>query len=96
MQYGTVNYVIEAGVTLTILGNNGATERIAFVIDTELTEEITLPHEIIGRLNLTLANYDGDDGMRLLRGSNLNVDAVPGGLVTITELSSASQPETPC
>ena len=26
-------------------------------------------------------------GMGLLRGSNLSVDAIPGGLVTITELS---------
>ena len=29
-------------------------------------------------------------GMALIRGSNLNVDAVPGGAVVITELSAAS------
>ena len=34
-------------------------------------------------------------GMGLLYGSNLNVDAVPGGLVTITELPAASLPEMP-
>ena len=35
-------------------------------------------------------------GMRLLYGNNLNVDAVPGGQVTITELPPTSQPETLC
>ena len=133
MHYGTVNDAVEAGVTLTILGDNGTTEHINFVIDTGLTEETTLPQEVISRLNLTLAN-DGDDfentladgtttapmiytvrilwhdrlreievvnmetdpliGMKLLRGSNLSVDAVPGGQVTITELPPTSQTET--
>ena len=35
-------------------------------------------------------------GMALLYGSNLNVDAIPGGMVTITELPAESQPEIPC
>ena len=34
--------------------------------------------------------------MALLYGSNLNVDAVPGGLVTISELPTVSQSEIPC
>ena len=35
-------------------------------------------------------------GMGLLYGSNLNVDTVPGGLVTITELPAVSPPDMPC
>ena len=35
-------------------------------------------------------------GMALLYGSNLNVDAVPGGLVTIIELPAVLPPEMPC
>ncbi len=132
MHYGTVNDGIEAIVTLTALGNNDATERIAFIIDTGLTEEAILPQEIIDRLNLPAVDGDDNDdsfritladgstaipsvyttrilwhdrlrevqvvalgpdpliGMGLLRGCNINVDAVPGGLVTITELSVPS------
>jgi len=130
MHYGTVDYaadedILEASVTLTAVGSNGATEEVAFVVDTGLTEEIALTQDIINRLGLsvdrdagdielTLAdgttaafnvytadilwhdrvrrvaavNTDGISliGMELLRGSNLNIDAAPGGRVTITEL----------
>ena len=39
--------------------------------------------------DVEVVNLDTDPliGMGLLRGSNLSVDAIPGGLVTITELS---------
>ena len=134
MHYGRVDYaydedVLEAKVTLTLLGNNDATEDVVFVIDTGLTEEMALTQDIIeklglsvdrdsGEIELTLAdgtttafnvyiahtlwhdqvrrvlvvNTEGVSliGMELLRGSNLNVDAVPGGLVTITELTDSS------
>lgn len=142
MHYGTVNYVhdededvIEANVTLALIGDDRTTENIDFVIDTGLTEEVALPQDLINRLNLTTVDDDGDIeltmadgttaavevylahimwheqlrrvtvvnlegvpliGMQLLRGSNPNVDAVPGGLVTITELPPTSQPEMPC
>jgi clan AA aspartic protease len=135
MHYGTVNYVhdddedvLEASVTLVLIGDDGATENIDFVIDTGLTEEVALPQDLINRLNLTSVDDDGDIeltmadgttaavkvylahimwheqsrrvavvnlegvpliGMQLLRGSNLNVDAVPHGIVTITELADA-------
>ena len=133
MHYGTVDYaygedILEATVTLTLMGNNGATEDVVFVMDTGLTEEMALSQEIIGRLGLSsdhdagdieltladgstaafnvytadvlwhervrrIAAVDTEDisliGMELLRGSNINVDAVPGGQVTITELSDA-------
>lgn len=134
MHYGRVDYaydedVLEAKVTLTLLGNNDATEDVVFVIDTGLTEEMALTQDIIeklglsvdrdsGEIELTLAdgtttafnvyiahtlwhdqvrrvlvvNTEGVSliGMELLRGSNLNVDTVPGGLVTITELTDSS------
>ena len=43
------------------------------------------------RRNVRVASMGGEFliGMDLLRGSNLSVDAVPGGSVTITELSAA-------
>lgn len=130
MHYGTVDYaydedILEAIVTLTLVGNNGVTEDVAFIVDTGLTEEIAITQDIINRLDLsvdrdagdielTLAdgttvafnvytadilwhdrvrrvaavNTDGTSliGMELLRGSNLNINAAPGGRVTITEL----------
>ena len=134
MHYGTVDYayddedILEASITLTLMGNNGTTDNVAFVVDTGLTEEMALTNEIIhrlglstdddaGEIELTLADgttaafnvYIADIlwhdrirrvaavstesisliGMELLRGSNINVDAVPGGLVTITELPYA-------
>ena len=48
--------------------------------------------------HIEVVNLEGAPlvGMALLYGSNLNVDTVPGGLVTITELSAVSLPETPC
>ena len=126
MHYGTVNDTIDAGLPLTVLGDNGAAERIDFLIDTGFYGEITLPQDIVNRLNLPLSeceeaeitlaggstrtsplytarifwhgrvrqvevlNLDNDPliGMRLLSGSNLSVDAVPGGAVVITELSA--------
>ncbi len=53
-------------------------------------------HDRIRRV--AVANLEGIPliGMGLLMGSNLNVDAVPGGLVTITELPPVSQLEMPC
>lgn len=134
MHYGTIDYaydedVLEASVTLTLMGNDGATEDVVFVIDTGLTEEMALAQDTIDRLGLPLDRDAGDIeliladgasaafnvyvahvlwhdrvrrvavvnmegvsliGMELLRGSNLNVDTVPGGLVTITELTDSS------
>ena len=133
MHYGTVDDaydedILEASITLTLMGNNGAIENVVLVIDTGLTEEMALTNEIIqqlglsadddaGDIELTLADgttaafnvyvadilwhdrvrrvavVDTDGvsliGMELLRGNNLNIDAVPGGLVTITELADA-------
>ena len=129
--YGKVSEfddILEAETTLVVLSDAAATESIDFIIDTGYTGEITLPQEIIDRLNLQAVNYDEFDvgptvvladgttrnvtvfvarvlwndrlrsvevdnlgiaplvGMGLLRGSNLSIDAAPGGLVTITEL----------
>ena len=133
MHYGTVDDaydedILEASITLTLMGNNGAIENVVFVIDTGLTEEMALTNEIIQRLGLSADDDAGDIeltladgttaafnvyvadilwhdrvrrvavvdtegvsliGMELLRGNNLNIDAVPGGLVTITELADA-------
>ena len=133
MHYGTVDDaydedILEASITLTLMGNNGAIENVVFVIDTGLTEEMALTNEIIQRLGLSADDDAGDIeltladgttaafnvyvadilwhdrvrrvavvdtdgvsliGMELLRGSNINIDAVPGGLVTITELPDA-------
>ena len=126
MQYGAVTESLEASVSLTVSGRNGATERISFLIDTGFYGELALPQVTIDRLdlarsdrsaiNLTMAdgttsgantysayvlwhgrrreveviNLETDFfiGMRLLSGRNLNVDAVPGGAVVITELSA--------
>ena len=130
--YGRVNAVddaLEAIVTLSVQDENGAMEDVNFVIDSGYTGEMTLPQEIINRLDLGAAEYDEYEaaptvmladgailivdvyvtsvwwhdrlrsvevdsigstpliGMGLLRGSNLSVDAIPGGLVTITDLS---------
>ncbi len=130
--YGKVSAVddfLEAVVALSVQGDDGATEGVDFIIDTGYTGEMTLPQEIIDRLNLRTVDYDGYEttptviladgailpvavyvtgvwwhdrlrivevdsigsnpliGMTLLQGSNLRVDAIPGGLVTITELS---------
>ena len=128
--YGQVNgNATEATIALTVHSNDGNNEEIIFVIDTGDTGDLSLPQEIIDRLNLeqiveeepvlaTMAdgvtqlvsiyaaqtlwhgqmhevevvNLGPDPliGMGLLRGCNINVDAVPGGLVTITELSVPS------
>ncbi len=53
-------------------------------------------HSILREVEVVNIGTEPLIGMRLLYGSNLNVDAVPGGLVTITELPPASQPETLC
>lgn len=61
MHYGVVNGIgslIEAKVTLTILGNGASNEDIPFVIDTGCTEALTLPIHIIRRLNLPPADDD--------------------------------------
>ena len=133
MHYGSVNDAVEANVSLDVHGENGATEQVAFIIDTGFTDEISLPQAVISRLGLPLSGYadefiladgttgrysiyaahilwhgqlrevevvnlEGDPlvGMELLLGSNLNVDAIPGGMVTIAELPAESQPEMPC
>lgn len=128
--YGTVNVnASEATVALTVQGPDGDSEDIIFVIDTGDTGDLSLPHEIIARLNLPMIQEeepvvailaDGTArplslyyahvlwhgqlrevevvdispdpliGMGLLRGSNLSVDAIPAGLVTITELPTIS------
>lgn len=130
--YGRVSEfddILEAETTLVVQGDGDATESIDFIIDTGYTGELTLPQEIIDRLDLQAVNYEEFDvgptavladgtirnvtvyvarvlwndrlrsvevdslgiaplvGMGLLRGSNLSIDAAPGGLVTITELS---------
>ena len=123
-----IDEILEAVTTLLVHGDGNAIEGIEFIIDTGYTGELTLPQDIIDRLNLQAANYDEADigptvvladgtisavtvyvagilwhdqlrnvevdslgvtphiGMRLLRGSNLSIDAAPGGRVTITEL----------
>ena len=126
MQYGAVNTHLQMTVTLSVLGDNEATEEVEFIVDTGFSEAVTLTPDVISRLNLqfsrdmTLTLGDGTTrtfgiynayvmwhgrpcavevissdsrlfvGMGLLRGSNLNVDAVPGGAVTISELTIAS------
>ena len=132
--YGTVSAaisdVLEAEVALTLLGYDGVSEQVTFLVDTGATGEMTLPQDTVTRLNLPLVEYGSahasvvlaDDtvgvatvhtarvvwhdrlrdvevvglgsapliGMGLLRGSNLSIDAAPGGLVTITELPALS------
>lgn len=131
MQYGVVNEignVMEARITLTILGNDAGNEDIPFLIDTGFGGALALPIHIIRRLDLppadsrytevtladgstetvgryvarllwhgrrrevNLLNLDGEPlvGMELLRGSNISVDAAPGGVVAIAELAAAS------
>ena len=48
--------------------------------------------------HIEVVNLEGAPlvGMALLYGSNLSVDAVPGGLVAITELPAVSPPNIPC
>lgn len=129
--YGAVSAidgVLEAEVALAVLGYDGVSEQVTFLVDTGATGEMTLPQATVARLNLPLVAYGsanasvvladgtvsvatvhtarvvwhdrlrdvevvslGSDpliGMGLIQGSNLSVDAIPGGLVTITELSS--------
>lgn len=131
--YGAVSAidgVLEAEVALTVLGFDGVSERVTFLVDTGATGEMTLPQASIARFNLPLVAYGGANtsvvladgtvsvatahiarvvwhdqirdvevvslgsdpliGMGLLQGSNLSVDAIPGGLVTITELPALS------
>ena len=131
MHYGVVSEfgeAIEAGVTLTVMGNGAGNEDIYFLIDTGFSGALALPIRIIARLNLppsddrgakvTLADgstetagvYDAQVlwhgrlrevellnleceplvGMELLRGSNISVDAAPGGVVAIAELPALS------
>lgn len=131
MQYGVVSEisnVLEAGITLTILGNGVGNEDIPFLIDTGFGGALALPVHIIRRLNLppahvantTITLADGSSettsvyvarllwhgrlrevellnlecepliGMELLRGSNISVDAAPGGVVAIAELPALS------
>ncbi len=52
-QYGLVNGdATEATVALTVQGGNGKSEDIIFVVDTGDTGDLSLPHDIIARLNL--------------------------------------------
>lgn len=131
MHYGVVSEIgkaIEAGITLTILGDGVGNEDIHFLIDTGFDGMLALPFHIISRLNLPPADYGetgivladgsaekagayvarmlwhgrrrvvevldlGDEplvGMDLLRGSNISVDAAPGGVVAISELTPSS------
>lgn len=56
MHYGTVKSIdgawLEAAVTLSVYGENAATELVDFVIDTGFTEDAALPLDIINRLGL--------------------------------------------
>ena len=59
MHYGVVNQIgalLEAEITLTVLGNGVSNEDIPFVIDTGFTGALTLPIDIISRLNLPPAD----------------------------------------
>lgn len=129
MHYGIVTgaYDLGAGVTLTVLADNGAAEHLDFLIDTGFYGELTLSQDVVDRLALTpgadkdveLALAGGSTrnadlytarvlwhgrsrevevvcletefliGMGLLRGSNLSVDATPGGAVVISELPTS-------
>lgn len=130
MHYGTVNSIdgdlLEAVVTLEVARENDNAELIEFVVDTGFDGQVTLPLNIISRLNLpgitgavevTVADGSIDHfdryiayirwhgqlspvralnmecapliGMELLRDSNISIDAVPGGAVTIAELAAA-------
>ena len=124
--YGIGDDFLEAHITLTVQDGNGVVENVDFVIDTGLTEDVSLPLDIIVRLNLPrngdiidIVLADGSTGkfdlytayvlwhdrlvevevinmesapligMELLRDSNISIDAVPGGAVTIAELAAA-------
>ena len=124
--YGIGDDFLEAHITLTVQDGNGVVENVDFVIDTGLTEDVSLPSDIIVRLNLPrngdiidIALADGSTGkfdlytayvlwhdrlvevevinmesvpligMELLRDSNISIDAIPGGAVTIAELAAA-------
>lgn len=124
MQFGAVDDALDARIILTVMGDDGASEPVNFLIDTGFYGELTLSWDIVQRrslrrsddadVSLTLAGGSISDanvyvariiwhgrirdvqvvhldtdpliGMSLLRGSNLNVDAVPGGAVVISEL----------
>ena len=61
MHDGVVNEIgngIEAVITLTLLGNEAGSEDVSFVIDTGFSGALTLPIDIISRLNLPLADDD--------------------------------------
>ena len=124
--YGIGDDFLEAHITLTVQDGNGVAENVDFVIDTGLTEDVSLPLDIIVRLNLPrncdivdIVLADGSTGkfdlytayvlwhdrlvevevinmestpligMELLRDSNISIDVVPGGTVTIAELAAA-------
>ncbi len=125
MHHGTVNDVLDAVVSLSILREDGTEETFEFIVDTGLIEEMVLPQDVVDQLGLlpddsvVLTTGDGRArlvgtynawvlwhdqprrvhvasrgrefliGMGLLLGSNVNIDAIPGGSVTITELSAA-------
>jgi clan AA aspartic protease len=62
--YGRVSEIddiLEAETTLLVQGDGDTTENIDFIIDTGYTGELTLPQDIIDRLNLQAANYDESD-----------------------------------
>ena len=124
--YGIGDDFLEAHITLTVQDGNSVAENVDFVIDTGLTEDVSLPLDTIVRLNLPrngdiidIVLADGSTGkfdlytayvlwhdrlvevevinmesvpligMELLRDSNISIDAVPGGAVTIAELAAA-------
>ena len=126
MHYGTVNDVLDAVVSLSILREDGTEDTLEFIIDTGLSEEMVLPQHVVDQFGMLpddtalLATSDGRIGlfatytvwilwhdrpreihvasmgrefligMALLSGSNVNIDAVPGGAVTISELTAVS------
>ncbi len=58
MQHGAVNGYLEPIVALMVHGNGALSETIDFTIDTGFSGELTLPQDVIERLNL-LRDEDG-------------------------------------
>lgn len=52
MQHGAVNSYLEPVVALMVHGNGAPSEAIDFTIDTGFSGELTLPQDVIERLNL--------------------------------------------
>lgn len=62
MQNGAVNRFLEPVVSLTVQGNFASSETIDFTVDTGFSGELTLPRDVIERLNL----LKDDDGVEYI------------------------------